>query len=140
MAQRKKTQLGGKKCSKFTHKISKQSTGFTLLFFLTRLENRYSCKYILHCGSLIWFRTAFTLFNSGKQFLMITSKPFKTVISNGLEQIPFLVRTISDCSFGLPSLSCNLARVVFSHTDVNWIQTRPGWESRRSLDYSDPWH
>lgn len=40
MAQRKKTKLGGKKCSKFTYKISKQSTGFTLLFFLTSLENR----------------------------------------------------------------------------------------------------
>lgn len=63
----------------------------------------------------------------------IASKPFKTVNSNGLRQIPFLVRTIYDCSLGCLSLSCIHARVVFSHTDVNWIQTRPGSESRRSL-------
>lgn len=129
MAQRKKTQLGGKKCSKFTHKISKQSTDFTLLFFLTRLENRYSCKYILHCSSLIWFRTAFTLFNSGKQFLIITSKPFKTVISNGLEQIPFLVRTISDCSFGLQSLSL-ISLELFSLTQT-LTGSKPGQVENR---------
>lgn len=129
MAQRKKTKLGGKKCSKFTYKISKQSTGFTLLIFLTSLENRYSCKYILQCSILIWFPTAFTSFNSRRQFF-IASKPFKTVNSNGLRQIPCLVRTIYDCSLGFPSLSCIHARVVFYHTDGNWIQTRPCWESR----------
>lgn len=60
----------------------------------------------------------------------IASKPFKTVNSNGLRQIPCLVRTIYDCSLGFPSLSCIHARVVFYHTDGNWIQTRPCWESR----------
>lgn len=61
---------------------------------------------------------------------LIASKPFKTVNSNGLRQIPCLVRTIYDCSLGFPSLSCIHARVVFYHTDGNWIQTRPCWESR----------
>lgn len=80
--------------------------------FSSQFGNRYSCKYILHCSILIWFRTAFTSFNSeGSCF--IASKPFKTVNSNGLRQIPCLVRTIYDCSLGFPPLSCIHARVFF---------------------------